>query len=87
MEGDLWWSSGKTFDKKNLSFREKWNQTWIATERGQIDKFNIAKMLLFSYNKFLHNLKNATSKVTYEFSIQDDEKCVNKIEALSIVMH
>ena len=31
-------------------------------------------MLLFSYNKFLHNLKNATSKVTYEFSIQDDEK-------------
>lgn len=44
-------------------------------------------MLLFSYNKFLHNLKNATSKVTYEFSIQDDEKYVNKIEALSIVMH
>ena len=77
----------KTFDKKNLSFREKWNQTWIATERGQIEKSNIAKMLLFSYNKFLHNLENATSKVTYEFSIQDDEKCVNKIEALYIALH
>lgn len=59
----------------------------IATERGQIDKFNITKMLLFSYNKFLHNLENTTCKVTYEFSIQDDEKFVNKIEALYIALH